>query len=85
MTGIELPNRDFAQLMNIFHPFRLAPLTGKGPKTDKETREFSHILFSFNFQLISKSERSIVVAWFLWNWAGDAFPRLMAWLGIALK
>jgi hypothetical protein len=24
-------------------------------------------------QLISKSERSIVVAWFLWNWAGDFF------------
>jgi hypothetical protein len=33
----------------------------------------------------SQSEHNIVVAWFLWNWAGDAFLRLMAELGIALK
>jgi hypothetical protein len=64
--------------MKIFHHFRLAPLTGRGPKTDKETMEFSPIFFAYVFQLISKSEHSIVVAWFLWDWAGDAFLRLMA-------
>jgi hypothetical protein len=35
----------YTQSMNIFHPFRLAPLTGRGPKTDKEIREFSPIFF----------------------------------------
>jgi hypothetical protein len=36
-------------------------------KTDQETSE-----------LISQSEQSIVVAWFLWNWAGDALLELTA-------
>jgi hypothetical protein len=46
MTGIKLPNSDFTLLMNIFHPFRLAPPTGREPKPDKETRELS-LIFSF--------------------------------------
>jgi hypothetical protein len=45
MTGIKLPNSDFTPLMNIFHPFRLALPTGREPKTDEETREFSPIFF----------------------------------------
>jgi hypothetical protein len=59
--------------MNIFHPFQLVLPTGKG--TAKLTKRQGNFLLS----------HSIVVAWFLWNWEGDAFLGLIAYLGIALK
>jgi hypothetical protein len=86
MTGIKIPSSNFTPLTNIFHPFQLALPTSSGtPKLTKRPGNFLLSAFPYVFQLISKSERSIVVAWFLWNWAGDAFTGLIAYLGIALK